>query len=442
MAHRIGGGRPVGYGRRAVPTSFRARLVVITAAGAIWRLLYLFVARIDDELLLNDSIYYSIQAGLNSEGKWFQDGLSGQPGAEHGPLTSLYLTPWSIGGGDSVGAQRFAMTVVGIATVAVIGLAARRLVALAPAGSDALADRAGLFAAGIAAVYPNLWINDSIVMSEALAILLVALALFVAVGFHVRPTVSGGAVLGLVAGLAALARSELVLLAIGFVVLSVAVVRRRRGSWLPTLAIGAATLATLVPWTIYNLGRFDEPVLFTTNEGSTLLGANCPISYYDDIGGWDIRCLGPLPESEADGTTDASDRSRERRDQALDYVGDHVDRVPLVMAARVGRALDVYGLGAMVHMDVGEDKETWAVWAGIACWWVLALLAVAGWREAVLRRIGARWWLLVPLAAVLVTTVVFYGAHRIRAPAEPVVVVLAALALAARFDRRPARLDP
>jgi hypothetical protein len=39
---------------------------------------------------------------------------------------------------------------------------------------------------------------------------------------------------------------------------------------------------------------------------------------------------------------------------------------------------------------------------------------------------------------VAITTVVFYGAHRIRAPMEPVVVVLAAIALATIAARREA----
>jgi hypothetical protein len=37
--------------------------------------------------------------------------------------------------------------------------------------------------------------------------------------------------------------------------------------------------------------------------------------------------------------------------------------------------------------------------------------------------------------AVFVTTVLFYGAHRIRAPAEPVVVVLAAAGAVALYER-------
>ena len=139
---------------------FGLRLALITALGAAWRLGYLFVVKAHDGLMLNDSLYYSIQAGRNSEGQWFREGITNLPGAEHGPLTPLYLTPWSLGGGDSVVWQRFATTLLGIATVAVIGLVGRRL-----AGPVV-----GLVAAGIAAVYPNLWINDSLVMSESLAL--------------------------------------------------------------------------------------------------------------------------------------------------------------------------------------------------------------------------------------------------------------------------------
>jgi asparagine N-glycosylation enzyme membrane subunit Stt3 len=54
---------------------------------------------------------------------------------------------------------------IGTCTIVVIGLVANRL-----AGP-----RAGLLAAGIAAVYPNLWMNDGLVMSEAPGGLLVAL---------------------------------------------------------------------------------------------------------------------------------------------------------------------------------------------------------------------------------------------------------------------------
>ncbi len=223
-------------------------------------------------------------------------------------------------------------------------------------------------------MYPNLWVNDSLVMSETLAILLVSLALYVALGHHARPTVASGILLGVLAGLGALTRSEIALLIPGFAIVSLLVARRRRQAAWPALAIAVAGVATLLPWSVYNLARFDEPVLLSTNDGNTLLGANCDRTYFDDVGGWDIRCLGPLEPG-----PDASQRSRERRDAAFEYVADHVDRLPVVVAARAGRLLDVYGIGSLVTLDVGEEKASWAVWAGIVAWWLLAVAAVCGW---------------------------------------------------------------
>ncbi len=408
-------------------SSFAARLAVVTAVGAAWRLTYLFAVKADDRLLLNDSIYYSIQAGLNSEGHWFEDALSGQPGAEHPPLTSLYLTPWSIGGGDSVVWQRFAITVLGIATVAVIGLVGRDIGRRL--GSGAHGDRVGLVAAAIAVIYPNLWVNDSLVMSETPAMLLVALCLLAVLRWDRRPGWPIALLTGVLVGLAALTRSELALFVPAFALMALVQAHRRRTSWVPALVMVAAALVTLAPWTIYNARRFDQPVLLSTNDGNTLLGANCDRTYFDDVGGWDIRCLGPL--ADASGVVpDPSVRSQRRRDEAFDYIGDHLGRLPVVVAARLGRTADVYGLGSMVRMDVGEEKATWAVWAGIVLWWLLAALAVVGWLELARRRVMARWWLAVPVVTVVVTTVLFYGAHRIRAPAEPAVVVLAAVAVA------------
>ena len=394
---------------------------MITAVAAVWRFGYLLLVKIDDELLLNDSLYYSIQAGRISEGDWFRENLTELPGAEHGPLTSLYLAPWSLLPGDLVAWQRVGMTVLGVATVAVIGIAGRRL-----AGP-----LAGLVAAAIAAVYPNLWINDSLIMSESLALLIVAVALVVALDFDRAPSVGRAVLLGVLVGLGALTRSEIAVFAVGFAALAWwRAAGHPRRVLMPVLVIGAAVL-TMAPWMIYNLARFSEPVLLSTNDGTTLLGANCESTYYVDVGGWDIRCLGPIEEG-----VDASVRSHERREQAVDYAGDHVSRLPVVAAARLGRIVDIYGLRSLVALDRGEEKAAWAVWAGIVMWWLLALSAIAGW--IVLRRdaVTARWWLVVPVASVLVTALLFYGAHRIRAPAEPVVVLLAAVGLLGLWDRR------
>jgi len=307
-------------------------------------------------------------------------------------------------------------------------------------------ERVGLVAATIAAAYPNLWLNDSLVMSETLALLLVSLSLLFALHHHANPTVRSGVVLGFVVGLGALTRSEVVLFVAGFAMLSAVVTRRRaRPAW-PAFAIVGAAALTLMPWTIYNAGRFDEPVLLSTNEGNTLLGANCDTTYYHDIGGWDIRCLGPLETGTLGhevGAPDASERSKVRRDQGIDYITGHLDRLPVVMLARVGRLVDLYGFTSLINNDVGEEKAEWAVWLGIVCWWVLAALAILGWRVLRRRDVAARWWLVTPVVAVLAITILFYGGHRIRAPMEPTVVLLAAVTLVTWWERRrPGTLDP
>jgi hypothetical protein len=114
-------------------------------------------------------------------------------------------------------------------------------------------------------------------------------------------------------------------------------------------------------------------------------------------------------------------------------VSDNLGRLPVVVAARMARAVDLYRLDRLVDQDEGEERYRWASWAGIVCWWVLAPLAVLG-----LRRVDrhSRRLLLVPVVIVFITTVVFYGAHRIRSPLESTVVVGAAVALAGWWAAR------
>ena len=89
-----------------------------------------------------------------------------------------------------------------------------------------------------------------------------------------------------------------------------------------------------------------------------------------------------------------------------------------------------------MHQDVGEERDRWASWAGIVSWWILAPLGAIG--LAVASRRDA-WVLAMPVVTVLVTTILFYGAHRIRAPLEPALVVSAALTL---VKWRPWRVAP
>ena len=148
---------------------FRRRLTIIVAFGAVLRIVRLVVNKWGHPLLLNDSLYYSAQAQQLAHRVWFREVFVDQPGAEHGPLTStlMALVSWGTSPFDR---QRMVTVACGIVTVAIIGLVGRRV------GGD----RVGLIAAAIAAVYPNLWISDGLVMSESVSCLLIALALWAA----------------------------------------------------------------------------------------------------------------------------------------------------------------------------------------------------------------------------------------------------------------------
>ena len=158
--------------------------------------------------LWGDAFYYHWQAERAGQGRAVRRPHPlvprRHPAAERGPPAPVPDVPRALVpiGLDGVTAHRLASSVLGTATIVVIGLLARRL-----AGNAA-----GLIAAGIAAVYPGMWINDGMVLSETMAIFMTALALTAAYSFWRKPTMRRVAVLGVLCGLTALSRTELALL--------------------------------------------------------------------------------------------------------------------------------------------------------------------------------------------------------------------------------------
>ena len=135
------------------------------AAGALLRVgVYIFAKR-TQSLMLNDSLYYSAQAQQLAKGQWFREIFTDQPGAEHGPLTSLLMAPLSWMEQPPPW-QRLITLTCGIATIAVVGVVAHRV------GGRTI----GLVAASIVAVSPNFWMNDGLVMSESVSMLMVSVS--------------------------------------------------------------------------------------------------------------------------------------------------------------------------------------------------------------------------------------------------------------------------
>jgi dolichyl-phosphate-mannose-protein mannosyltransferase len=412
-------------------------LLLIAMAALVLRVGYVAFAK-TNQPVQGDQLFYNSEANRLARGDGFLEPFDPQalsrgviregkdPAADHPPLTVIVLAPVSFVTSQALIPQRLTMAVLGTVAVVVIGLLARRL-----AG-----DRAGWIAAGIAAIYPNLWVNDGLIMSETLATLVVALALFYAYRLIREPNVWNALIVGALCGLAALTRAELVLLVPLLAVPAALVARSVATAQRWKLAgIGVLAAAVLIgPWVGYNLSRFKEPTYLSTNDGIALLGSNCDSVYYGDgIGLTDLKCLGPNPRG------DQSVDSRIFRDRAFDYIRDHKKRAVLVAFARVGRTWSVYRPWDMVNYNKGEGREGWVTTLGLIAYYPLLIAAVAGW--VVMRRRRRRSWpLLVPALVVTIASAATYGQTRFRVPAEPTIVVLAAVAIAAVVARDwPAR---
>jgi 4-amino-4-deoxy-L-arabinose transferase-like glycosyltransferase len=403
--------------RPRVWREFWPALLAIVAAGVVVRVLYTLLEAPWPPAGLDDQFYFSALPKLLADGEGFvapfryvfRDMTVAT--AEHPPFYSVVLAGPAELGLTSPDAQRLAGSVFGAGTIATLGLLGRRLGGV----------RAGLLAAGLAALYPALIAADGALMSESLYGLLVALSLLAAYRLLEAPTVGRAAALGAVAGLAALTRGEALLL---LPLLLVPLLRRR--SWRAAVVALLAFAAVLTPWTARNWIVFDRPVLVATNSGTAIAGANCDETYRGDkLGGWWPPCIRSHPGNEAEHHAEAL------RD-GVRYAADHAGRLPVVMAARLGRVWSVYH-----PFQIPEGRSIRVQKLGVVTFFLLVPLAALGVLVLRRRRVSI-WILLMPFVIVTVTALASYGNVRFREPAELALVVLAAIAIDALWPRRHA----
>jgi 4-amino-4-deoxy-L-arabinose transferase-like glycosyltransferase len=423
---RMGG---AGYSCALVTTAgaqrpgFRPALLGIVAVGVALRVVYTLVESPWPPPGLDDQFYFSALPKLLADGhgfvapfKLYFDHVTVAT-AEHPPLYSVVLAVPALVGLDSADAFRLAGAVFGAGTIALVGLLGRRL-----AG-----ERAGLIAAGIAAIYPTLIAADGALMSETLYGLLTAASLLAAYWLVDAPSAGRAAVLGALVALTALTRGEALLL----LPLLLVPVLWRRGGWRREglRAAGIALVAFLVvltPWTARNWIVFNRPVAIATNSGTAVAGANCAVTYAagDHLGGWYPPCIKEHP-----GKNEAEHHAEALKD-GVRYAGDHLGRLPVVLAARLGRVTSLYK-----PFSIPEGRSVRVQKLGVLMFYVLVPLGAFGF--LLLRRRGeVTWILLAPFIIVAVTALTTYGNLRFREPAEIALVVLAAVAADELLRRR------
>ncbi|WP_259311472.1 ArnT family glycosyltransferase [Capillimicrobium parvum] len=376
-----------------------------------------------DFQVLGDAMTFHLVGQGLADGKGFVEAFPpGGPTAEHPPGLEVFLAFWDKLGANGFLAHRIILGAVGTGTVVLIGLLARRV-----AG-----DRVGLTAAAIAAVYPMLWLADASLMSETLYGFFLVSALLCALWVRDAPSWRRAAALGALIALAALTRGEALAL---IVLLAIPVAIASRPTWSSRAALWAATLAAFVlvlaPWTIFNLTRFDSPVLISTNSNGLFVGANCRDTYHGElIGAWRFQCYTKRRANE----DEAQYFARQRR-IGIDFALDHKGRWPAVVGARLGRLADVYRFDQSVFFNTAEGRPANPVRWGIRMYWVVALLALAGIVLLARRRTFGLVVLLAPIVMVVCVATVTYGGTRFRYAAEPSLVILAAVTLVAAAQR-------
>jgi peptidoglycan/LPS O-acetylase OafA/YrhL len=379
-----------------------------------------------------DPFYYHAQANMLADGigfgepiQWLTQGRF-VPSAIHPPLFTLWLTPASLLGARSYLSHKTMAALAGVAVIVVAALLARRL-----AG-----DRAGVVAAVLVAIYPNLFIIDGSLWPEGLYTAMVGASLVFAYRWKDRPSYLRAALVGAAVGGAILTRGEALLL-LPLLCLPLAISGRKATPrwWLHAGLMGVVALGLLAPWTIRNLIRFEEPVPVSTNSEEVLFYANCPESYSGAlIGYWSFNCQERAREERvqaglpADPPGDESQRAKGWGELGRQYAKEHSNRWPAVAVARVARVWDLrYGeTNAKVLQFEGRPYD-WSI-RGLWLWRLLLIPGIAG--LVILRRRRVMVWPLVSmLAMVTVTAVAVYGHIRFRTVGDLVVIVGAAVTI-------------
>ncbi|HBO44334.1 MAG TPA: hypothetical protein DD670_10465 [Planctomycetaceae bacterium] len=321
--------------------------------------------------------------------------------------------------------------------------------------------RCAWVAGALVACDPILLNQSTLVMTETLAALLVAVALACLVRLAERPGVFRAATAGAALGLCGLCRPELLLwaalCAAALLLCWRAMQEPRRARHeadapAPSLTVGArsnlvgprfsstaafvaAVAMALLPWTIRNQLQFGRPIVATTHGGYTLLLANNPAFYEHLCHGewgsiWDARDLGPVWGGKAHHADPADELAADRRAYAEAWanIRGEPGRFAYSCVMRIGR------FWALAPRQ-GSPAIRWIVGA-----WYLAvflLAAVGAWRGLRGRFDNGIWlWATLLTAAMTGVHAVYWSDPRMRGPLMIVITYSAAAAIAGWSKQR------
>ena len=410
-------------------------VVLLAALGArIW-----FVEANSYRPINDANSYLKLATEIADTGTYSSSTKGGGAGGTRGPsayfppgypyfLAAIDLVDGHRGIAGAAGSVRVFQAVLGTAEVALIGLVALEL----------FGPIVGLIALTLGAAYPVLIEMSGTITAENLLILFELAAAYGALRARRarpgRPLYLWVAATGLLAGLGALTHENGLLLVIplAFAVWSARPRWSLRALAAPALLVTAAVLIIL-PWTIRNAVVLHSFVPISDETGITLVGTYNSASAHAHPIPYKWRLYYGIPAEHA--------RVREARHlsepqlssrllgDAFNYIGNHPFSPFVVAYHNTLRLLELHGSygwrkGAIA---VGLDPGTAQV--GVICFWVLALLALAGTFTRAARRAPGWLWAM-PVLLALSVVLVNVETPRFRAPVDPFLIMLAALAVA------------
>ena len=394
----------------------------------------------------NDALEYDYIARSIADGGGYPPSgylQQGGPTAVRGPGYPYLLGgAYALSDGDTA-AGRLLGAALGALTVLLLYLLTRRI----------WGRRIGLIAAALGAMFPPLVLLSRDLVSETLFIPLELGALLCVLNFRR----SGGALrwaaaAGALCGVAALTRNTAfaLMLPVALGVWTARPLRRPASLAAPVLAVVCAGLL-VTPWIVRDAAEFGRFVPVTTSTGFGSAGTYNEASYRDpgSHAAWrnPQGVPGLTPLFTTPGLDEAEVDARLRRD-ALDFALDHPAYVVEATAWNLLRLFEVVGgsvvdAGGEVVADRGIGSATPTLERiAIAIVVILALLGLV----AILRSKprgpggppgiprGPLFLWLVPILMILVAAPIA-GLPRYRLPADPFLLILAAIGLTAAWDR-------
>lgn len=433
-----GGGRPPGR-----PLSYRVPLGAIVVVALVVRIGAIAVDSGYEPL--QDSLDYDRHARSIAAGDGFPESTyapGGGPAALRAPGYPIALGMVYAASGGDVGTGRVFGAALGALCVLLLFLVAREI----------WGERIGLLAAALAAVYPPLVALSTELYSENLFIPLLLAAVYAVLRYRESGMLRWAALAGALAGFVALTRGPgvVALLPLGLGLWMHRPAFTRRALAAPLIGLACAALV-VAPWSIRNAVEFDRFVPIATSTGFGLAGTYNSVSRSapSPDASWQNPAIVPeYAELFSKPGVDEATLDDSLRSESLGFLAAHpgyafevAGNNLLRLAYLQGGSVVAYG-EEVVQPGIGNrgttaEKTGLAIAAAFAALGIVAMTgrrrgSAKGGRIRLVPRGPIFLWL-IPIALIAVALPVA-GLPRYRVPADPFLLILAAIGLAWLVD--------